>query len=140
MLNDHCDASPAKHYGNGINLAQSVVVSANSLWNIVNFRGGLIREISAQGLGIVVATPPDKSLGIARATPARLEPMPMDRAGLNPVADALLTVRYYRLLRDVRPAALLSFTIKPNIYGALAARLARVPAMSSSFESDSSRA
>jgi glycosyltransferase involved in cell wall biosynthesis len=55
--------------------------------------------------------------------------MEMDRSGMNPFADASLIVRYFRLLRDLRPSAYLSFTIKPNIYGALAAKLAGVPAI-----------
>lgn len=55
--------------------------------------------------------------------------MKMDRSGTNPLADASLIVRYLRLLRELRPSAYLSFTIKPNIYGSLAARLAGVPAI-----------
>lgn len=53
----------------------------------------------------------------------------MDRSGLNPLADGLLTLRFTRLLRTVRPRALLTFTIKPNIYGALAARVTGIPSI-----------
>ena len=44
--------------------------------------------------------------------------------GINPIADFRLFREYRRLLRDLRPAAYLGFTIKPNVYGSLAAELA----------------
>ena len=53
----------------------------------------------------------------------------MDRSGLNPVKDLRLLLRYRELLAELRPAAYLGFTIKPNIYGAIAARLCGVPAI-----------
>jgi len=56
-------------------------------------------------------------------------PVGIDRAGLNPWSDALLLSTYRRLLRRVRPAAYLGFTIKPNIYGALAAASLGIPAI-----------
>ena len=53
--------------------------------------------------------------------------MPIDRSGLNPLADLRLIARYRRLLKQIRPAAFLGFTIKPNIYGAIAARSLGIP-------------
>lgn len=110
-------------------MSRSIVVSANSLWNIVNFRGGLLEALAAKGLRIVLAVPDDNAAALPTRTPAELRAIPIDRSGINPFADVLLTLRYFRLFRAVRPVALLSFTIKPNIYGALAARLAGVPAI-----------
>ena len=51
----------------------------------------------------------------------------VDRSGLNPFTDAGLIARYYQLLRRHRPAAYLGYTIKPNIYGAFAARRLGIP-------------
>ena len=53
--------------------------------------------------------------------------MPIDRSGLNPLADLRLIARYRRLLKQIRPAAFLGSTIKPNIYGAIAARSLGIP-------------
>jgi glycosyltransferase involved in cell wall biosynthesis len=52
----------------------------------------------------------------------------IDRSGMNPVADLRLLYDYRRLLRRLRPAAYMSFTIKPNIYGARAAASCGIPA------------
>ena len=46
----------------------------------------------------------------------------MDGAGINPIGDVLLLLQYLRVFRRYRPAAYLGFTIKPNVYGSLAAR------------------
>lgn len=106
---------------------RSIVVSANSLWNITNFRSGLIKALAADGVGIIVAAPADPD---GDAFPAiEVVPLEMDRSGMNPLADGTLAARYFKLFRRVRPSAYLSFTIKPNIYGALAARLAGIPAL-----------
>ena len=53
----------------------------------------------------------------------------IDRAGLNPLADLKLLARYRRLLKRLRPAAYLGYTIKPNIYGSLAAASLGIPAL-----------
>ena len=56
-----------------------------------------------------------------------LHDIPLQRAGTNPVADIGLLVSLYRLMRSVRPTITLPYTIKPVIYGTIAAWLARVP-------------
>ena len=56
-------------------------------------------------------------------------PIEVDRAGLNPLADLRLLIRYRTLLKRLRPAAYLSYTIKPNIYGSFAAASLGIPAL-----------
>jgi glycosyltransferase involved in cell wall biosynthesis len=64
-----------------------------------------------------------RELGVERI------PIAVDRAGLNPLTDLRLIVRYRALLKRLRPAAYLSYTIKPNIYGSLAAGSLGIPAL-----------
>ena len=56
-------------------------------------------------------------------------PIEIDRAGLNPLADLRLLMRYRTLLKRLRPAAYLGYTIKPNIYGSFAAASLGIPAL-----------
>jgi glycosyltransferase involved in cell wall biosynthesis len=100
-----------------------VVLAANSSWNIVNFRAGLIRALKRDGYEPVVVAPLDEAaesrmgeLGVERIV------VGIERSGLNPIADLRLLGEYRRILKRLRPAALLGFTIKPNIYGCIAAR------------------
>jgi glycosyltransferase involved in cell wall biosynthesis len=108
----------------------TIIVSANIAWNLVNFRAGVIRALVDAGFDVVAAAPSDavaeaqlRALGCAFAA------VPVDAKGLSPRRDLATTLAYVRLLRRQRPVAFLGWTIKPNIYGALAARLTRVPAI-----------
>ena len=107
-----------------------VILSANSSWNIVNFRSGLIRALRDQGYEPVVAAPIDpvtdermRELGVERVVVA------IERAGLNPFADFRLLREYGRIFKRLHAIAYLSFTVKPNIYGCFAAARGGVPAI-----------
>ena len=50
-----------------------------------------------------------------------------DRRGMNPMADFKLMLQYRRMIKQLGPNAVLSYTIKPNIYGGIACRLTRTP-------------
>ncbi|MGH6645902.1 glycosyltransferase family 4 protein [Aquabacterium sp.] len=103
-------------------MAVKVVVAVNSAWNILNFRAGLIKALVSAGYEVVAVAPMDASAQHLPALGCRYVELPMDSQGLNPVVDALLLMRFVRLLRAERPCVYLGYTIKPNIYGSLAAR------------------
>jgi len=105
-----------------------LVVAANSFWNLQNFRGGLIRELARQGFDLTLVAAPHDSAGDV-GMPGRQRSLPMRSHGLDPFADTRLVLRIAALLRQERAAALLSWTAKPNIYGALAARFVGIPAL-----------
>ena len=91
---------------------------------------GLIRALKDAGYEPVVIAPQDHAaearmpaLGVERI------PVRIDRSGANPWADLRLLARYRALLRQLRPAAYLGYTIKPNIYGSLAAASLGIPAL-----------
>lgn len=56
-------------------------------------------------------------------------PIRIDRSGANPWADFKLVAEYRRLLKRLRPAAYLGYTIKPNVYGSFAAASLGIPAL-----------
>ncbi|XKH59511.1 glycosyltransferase family 4 protein [Halomonas sediminis] len=102
--------------------------SSNSL---VNFRGPLVQALIKAGLEVHAAAP---GLGDAPTTRRKLEDwgvvthdIPMQRTGLNPWRDLVTLQALYRLMRSIRPEAVLGYTIKPVVYGLLAAWLAKVP-------------
>jgi glycosyltransferase involved in cell wall biosynthesis len=107
-----------------------VVIATNTSWNIVNFRAGLVRALAAAGYEPVAVAPRDPEVAHRLAALGiRGLDVTIQRSGLNPISDFNLVRRYRALFKKVRPAALLSFTIKPNIYGCLAARLLHIPAV-----------
>lgn len=107
-----------------------IAVCANQAWNLLNFRAGLIAALIERGFAVHAIAPPDPA-GEARL--ARLgcsfSPAPIDSAGLMPHRDLATFLALRRILARVRPVAWLSWTIKPNIYGTLAAGRAGIPAL-----------
>jgi glycosyltransferase involved in cell wall biosynthesis len=104
-----------------------VMIGLNAAWNFANFRGGLIRALVAAGYEVVAVAPPDDHVQRVRDLGARFVPLPMDTRGRHPGRDLLLLWRLLRLMLAERPAVYLGYTIKPNIYGSLVARLLGVP-------------
>jgi glycosyltransferase involved in cell wall biosynthesis len=99
--------------------------------SLVGFRGPLIAALQAKGLQVHVAAP---DLPESHPLRARLEAqglvvhdVRMRRTGTDPVADLRTLLDLYRLMRRIRPDFVMGYTIKPVIYGTLAAWLARVP-------------
>ena len=104
-----------------------LAISANSSWNLLNFRRGLIEGLKEHGYGLVALVPPGDGIEELEQLGLRAVEIPMSPRGLSPVSDLRLLTSYARRLRELRPAAFLGFTAKPNIYGSIAARLTHVP-------------
>lgn len=110
-------------------MQQSIVLSINTAWNFVNFRAGLIRRLIEEGYDVVALAPADAHVDRLRDMGVRFFDIDIDRKGLSPSRDLWLMRRYYRVLREVAPAAYLGWTIKPNIWGGLAAARLGIPAI-----------
>ena len=105
-----------------------LLLSANSFWNIVNFRGQLIEALVNAGYPVRIAAP-DIDPMWAEARGVETFDILVDRSGLNPVRDGVLWLDYVRLFRRTRPQFYLGFTAKPNIYGSLAAQITGVASL-----------
>ncbi len=103
------------------------MICLNTAWNLVNFRAGLIRAMVAQGHEVVAVAPSDSYASRLAELGCRFVPLSMDNQGTHPGRDALLLWRFLRLLRRERPDVYLGYTVKPNVYGSLAARLLGIP-------------
>jgi glycosyltransferase involved in cell wall biosynthesis len=125
---EHAEVGPAAVPGTAsFGPGARVLISINTSWNIYNFRAGLIRALVAAGHEVIAAAPPDAYSERLAELGCRYVPLPMDNKGTSPVNDLILTARYLRLFRRERPDVFLGYTIKPNIYGSLAARLLGIP-------------
>jgi len=98
------------------------VIAANSAWNIANFRAPLIRALRDADWEVVALAPEDGSRSAVEALGAQFVPISIDSSGTSVLRDVRLLADYLRVLREVRPRVFLGFTVKPNIYGSLAAR------------------
>jgi glycosyltransferase involved in cell wall biosynthesis len=107
----------------------TIVISVNTTWNIINFRAGLVKSLVQNGFDVVVVSPPDKYVPQLEVLGCRYFPLEMNTKGTTPIHDLILLYKYFALLKKLRPSAFLGFTIKPNIYGSVAARWLGIPAV-----------
>src|SRR5690606_11207686 len=107
------------------------LIISSFLPSVLNFRGKLLEAIHQQGYEIhIIAT---DLISFAAEHEKLLElgyfvhEVSMQRTGTNPVADLKTLGSMYTLIKKIQPDYVLSYTIKPVIYGTLAAWLAKVP-------------
>lgn len=105
----------------GSRAAGMIAISANSGWNILNFRRPVIAALRDAGWTVVVLAPADEASDGIRALGLQFVPIRVDSSGTSIARDAHLLIDYWRSLKSLRPHAFLGFTVKPNIYGSLAA-------------------
>lgn len=104
-----------------------ILMTVNAAWNILNFRQPLLDAFVEDGHRVTVLAPPDDSVPQLEQRGLRCIPLSMDIKGLNPWRDYQLIGRLQRHFREEKPDVVLSFTIKNNIFGAIAAKRAGVP-------------
>lgn len=102
---------------------------ANTDWYLYNFRLPLARRLQDDGHEVVMISPPGAFGPRFGKHGFRWITLPMDRASLNPLREAIALRALVRVLKQERPQLLHNFTVKCAVYGALAARLAKVPAV-----------
>ncbi|PZN94790.1 MAG: glycosyltransferase family 1 protein [Alphaproteobacteria bacterium] len=105
-----------------------ILIIASFAPSLVNFRGALIRSLVNSGHEVHVAAPDAPALLAASDLAAIViaHDTPIDRTGTRLLANIAVLAGYRRLIRRVRPDHLLSYTIKPVVFGTLAGRLERV--------------
>ncbi len=101
-----------------------VMVLASFADSLVNFRGPLLEDLVRSGCDVLAAAPPGDAALTARLASSGVvfHPVPMNRAGMNPLRDIATYRALRRLFRATRPDVLLAYTVKPVVYGCLAAR------------------
>lgn len=102
---------------------------ANTDWYLFNFRLSTAIELRAHGHEVVMLSPPGDFGARFAALGFRWIALQMDRASLNPWREARTLRRLVGVLQAERPDVLHNFTVKCAVYGALAARIAKVPAV-----------
>ncbi len=108
--------------------SMNVLIIGGTSKSLVNFRGTLIRAMLSRGHEVMACAgePYPKAIETLRDWGVRFAPVPIARAGMNPLNDLRTCVELIRFMRRVKPDTVLAYTIKPVIWGGLAARLTGV--------------
>lgn len=103
-----------------------ILVLANHDAGLYKFRKELIDVLTEENDVYISAPQGDYSKKLSEQG-CKLVDARIDRHGMNPVTDLKLFLHYRKLIREIRPDVALTYTIKPNIYGGMAAALYRIP-------------
>ena len=106
-----------------------LIFSDNTIWGLVNFRQEIFKHFYEKGYEIVLVAPSDAQTQMKTHLPdyVKFVPIQLNRSGKNPLADVKYLYSLYKVYRKERPDWIFHYTIKPNIYGTLAARLLNIP-------------
>jgi glycosyltransferase involved in cell wall biosynthesis len=107
--------------------AKTIAIVINTSWNIYNFRRGLLKALQEEGYKIVAIAPRDDYSQKLEDLGFEYHEIKIHNKGTNPLEDAKLIWDFYRLYKKLNLDVILQYTIKPNIYGSIAARMLGIP-------------
>ena len=97
----------------------------NSYRNLINFRGDVIDHFLSQGQEVLIVAPEDVT---SDQVPNRKHiPVRMERCGMNPIRDFKYFLKLLTTYKKEKPDYIFHYTIKPNIYGSIAAKILGIP-------------
>lgn len=103
-----------------------ILILANFDVGLYQFRRELIEKLLEEHQ-VLLSLPDGDLVRPLEAMGCRFFDTPMDRRGINPATDMQLFMRYRKLLRWEKPDLVITYTIKPNVYGGMVCRLLRIP-------------
>lgn len=103
-----------------------ILILANFDVGLYQFRRELI-ETLLPGNEVLLSLPYGSWVEPLKEMGCHFIDTPMDRRGMNPVRDFRLLLTYWKMLKTQKPDLVITYTIKPNVYGAFAARVLRIP-------------
>lgn len=111
------------------NMKRRILFVVNDPAFFVSHRMAIALKVNALGWDTHVATMPGAAVEEITAQGLTHHPLPLDRSGRNPVKELVLFWAIMRLFRSLKPDLAHLVTIKPVIYGGIAARIAKVPSV-----------
>jgi len=106
-----------------------ILLVSNTAWSIYNFRQNLVRALLEKNQEVTILAPMDACSTKLSDMGCRVYDLPLQQHGVNPFADLFLLLTLYHKLRQLRPKFIIFYTIKPNIYGSIAAAWAGIPCL-----------
>lgn len=104
-----------------------ILVLANNDVGLYRFRKDLLAALLNAGREVYISLPDGDFVPELVQLGCRFIDTPIERRGMNPLHDGKLFRQYRTMLKEYKPDLVLTYTIKPNIYGGLACRMAHIP-------------
>ena len=107
-----------------------VAIFTNNDDDIYCFRKELVEAVVANGYDVLISCPYGEKFELMKHIEYIYDNPEIDRRGTNIVADVKLFFHYFALIKKHRPDIVLTYTAKPNVYGAMAAHIFNIPVIS----------
>lgn len=104
-----------------------IAIAYNTCWYVYNFRLPLIRALKERGYEVVVVAPRDEYTDRVIAEGVAFRELALEGKGKNPFREIAALRAFRRAYRELSPEIALQYTIKPNLYGSIAARALGIP-------------
>lgn len=104
-----------------------ILILANKDSGLLSFREEVVSAFVSAGNDVVVSIPKGDRISEIESLGCRVVITNFERKGTNPINDLKLLNRYLSILSKERPDVVLTYTIKPNIYGGIACRIKKIP-------------
>lgn len=108
---------------------KKITLVVNVAWSMFNFRHGLLKQLLAEGYMVTVITSRDEFSDKLCAMGCTVIDLPIAGKGTNPLQDLHLLYSLYRIYLSTKPNFIIHYSIKPNIYGSMAAKFAGIPSL-----------
>lgn len=102
---------------------KKIIILANDTTYTYNLRYEIIHRLIAEGNIVIVVSEILQFQDELKAMGCKLISVDAKRRGTNPINDLRLMCQYLQILKEEKPDLVLSFNIKPNVYGGIACRL-----------------
>ena len=109
------------------NTTHRIAIMSNTSWSIYNFRYGLIKTLIESGISVVIIAPEDEYSEQLKSLGCEFQKIQLKNYSINPFWDLFYLFQLFFLLRKKHIDYVISYTIKPNIYGSMACRLLSIP-------------
>lgn len=106
---------------------KTVLFIVNHNMTLYNFRRELVEQLVKENYRVIVLLPVTEDTKRITDLGCEVIDVPVERRGTNPIRDFKLFTTYRKILKQVKPDVVLTYTIKPNVYGGLAAAVSKIP-------------
>lgn len=106
---------------------KKILILANNDVGLYKFRKELIQELIDRGNKVYISLPDGEYVQDLIDIGCIFYDTNVDRRGLNPFKDFRLLLEYVHMIREIKPELVITYTVKPNVYGGMVARLLKAP-------------
>lgn len=104
-----------------------ILILSNHSFMLWQFRRELIQTMLGSDMEVVIGVPFGDHIEDFRSLGCKMIDTPLNRRSINPLRDLKLLGQYRQILKDEKPDMVVTYSIKPNVYGGLACRMEKIP-------------